>query len=192
MTATFATYSLDSVFVAIKSYLKSYNYLKNFSKMQKHDFPIIFNTLSHINSDNKRQASKIARTLQWYITREGFEMLIDDINSFNETLKFISHQINVVDAIDKATVSTLKGMGSYAPAFGMMGTLFGLIYLLSEISPDNIHLITHGLAIAMMTNLYGIMLSNLVFKPMAKKVDEASKIKHAHAEIGYQFLFIIN
>lgn len=72
-----------------------------------------------------------------------------------------------------------KQMGDTAPAMGLVGTLIGLVAMLSNMSdPDSIG---PAMAIALLTTLYGAMLANMVALPIADKValrkDEESRIK---------------
>jgi chemotaxis protein MotA len=61
-----------------------------------------------------------------------------------------------------------KGMGSSAPAFGMIGTLIGLVQMLANMSnPQNIG---PAMAVALLTTLYGALLANLIFLPLAEKL----------------------
>ncbi len=69
----------------------------------------------------------------------------------------------------------LRTMGSYAPAFGMIGTLIGMIIMLDTIGTDPTQ-IGPGLALALVTTLYGLLLAQLVFKPAAEKVKEKHEI----------------
>ena len=60
-------------------------------------------------------------------------------------------------------------MGKFAPAFGMVGTLIGLVQMLSDMSdPANIG---PAMAVALLTTFYGAVLANLVFLPMVTKLD---------------------
>lgn len=62
--------------------------------------------------------------------------------------------------------------GAYAPAYGMIGTLIGLIAMLVDLDdPDKIGA---GMATALITTLYGVLLSNLVFLPIAGKLRDKS------------------
>lgn len=65
----------------------------------------------------------------------------------------------------------LMTMASAAPAFGMIGTLVGLIIMLNNMNGDPSG-IGAGLAVALMTTLYGVLLSQLLFKPAARKVEQ--------------------
>lgn len=61
-----------------------------------------------------------------------------------------------------------RAMGDAAPAFGMIGTLVGLVQMLGELNdPSGIG---PAMAIAMLTTLYGAMLANMFFLPIADKL----------------------
>ncbi len=59
-------------------------------------------------------------------------------------------------------------MGKYAPAFGMIGTLVGLIIMLKHM--EDTSKIGAGMAVALITTLYGAISANLVFLPIADKL----------------------
>ena len=61
-------------------------------------------------------------------------------------------------------------MSKYSPAFGMIGTLIGLIVLLSNMTLESMDNIGSGMSVALITTFYGIILSNLIFKPIAVKL----------------------
>ena len=60
-------------------------------------------------------------------------------------------------------------MGAFAPAFGMIGTLVGLVQMLQNLSAPS--MIGQGMATALLTTLYGAMLSNMVFLPLSGKLE---------------------
>ncbi len=67
------------------------------------------------------------------------------------------------------TGSTIfSAMGAYAPAFGMVGTLIGLIQMLANL--DDPSSIGPKMAVAMITTFYGAVLANLFFIPMSDKL----------------------
>lgn len=59
-------------------------------------------------------------------------------------------------------------MGRYAPAFGMIGTLVGLVAMLANMSDPSA--IGGGMAAALLTTLYGAILANVLFLPLADKL----------------------
>ena len=64
-------------------------------------------------------------------------------------------------------------LAKYAPAFGMIGTLIGLVQMLGSLEdPSGIGV---GMATALITTFYGALLANLVFIPLAGKLGTRSK-----------------
>lgn len=66
----------------------------------------------------------------------------------------------------------LKQMGRLSPAFGMIGTLIGLIQMLSEL--DDPTQLGSGMAVALLTTFYGALIANLIFIPLAGKLETTS------------------
>lgn len=72
-------------------------------------------------------------------------------------------------------------MGRYAPAYGMIGTLIGLIMMLANMSDPSS--IGKGMAVALITTLYGAIVSNAVFLPFADKLNTLNKKELSGMEI---------
>ena len=72
-------------------------------------------------------------------------------------------------------VKILLDMGAAAPAFGMIGTLVGLIVMLAAMGGDPASL-GAGLAVAMITTLYGVFFARLIFIPCATKIMQREQI----------------
>ena len=69
-------------------------------------------------------------------------------------------------------IDMLEFMGRAAPAFGMIGTVVGLILMLGSVSGEggaDIAGLMGGMAVAMITTLYGVLISQLIFLPIASK-----------------------
>jgi len=62
----------------------------------------------------------------------------------------------------------IDAIGRYAPAFGMIGTLMGLIFMLQAM--DDPSAIGPGMAVALVTTLYGAVISNVFMGPIAEKL----------------------
>ena len=63
----------------------------------------------------------------------------------------------------------MDALGSFAPAFGMIGTLVGLVQMLQNLSDPS--KIGGGMATALLTTMYGAMGANMVFIPLAGKLE---------------------
>lgn len=64
-------------------------------------------------------------------------------------------------------------MGAFAPAFGMIGTLVGLVQMLQNLSDPSS--IGQGMATALLTTLYGAVLANMIFIPLSGKLEVRAK-----------------
>lgn len=69
--------------------------------------------------------------------------------------------------------SMIDQVGKYGPAFGMIGTLLGLVIMLGNMSDPNA--IGPGMAVALLTTLYGAVLANAVCCPFAEKLNFLNK-----------------
>ena len=84
----------------------------------------------------------------------------------------------------------LNTMAVYSPGFGMVGTIIGLIIMLDNLNGDMAGL-GKGLALALITTLYGVLLSNLFFKPAANQVTEKQETMYfRHQLISEGFVLL--
>lgn len=65
----------------------------------------------------------------------------------------------------------LTAMASHAPAFGMVGTLVGMVIMLGDLDGDMSGIGT-GLAISLLATLYGVVTARMIYMPAAAKVQQ--------------------
>lgn len=73
-------------------------------------------------------------------------------------------------------------MGKYAPAFGMVGTLIGLVQMLADMSDPGA--LGPAMAVALLTTFYGAVLANLIFIPMVTKLDRRIHIEMTQIQLA--------
>lgn len=104
--------------------------------------------------------------------KKGINLIVDGtdpelVRSILETeLTFLEERHDQAKGI-------LESMGAYAPAFGMIGTLIGLINMLKEM--DDPSAIGPSMSVALITTFYGSLFANVVFLPLAQKLTVRSK-----------------
>ena len=103
---------------------------------------------------------------------KGLQMLVD--GQEEDTIRnLMTLEIESLGERHSNGKKILEFMGASAPAFGMIGTLIGLVQMLRNLSsPDDIGA---GMAVALITTFYGAFLANLVFIPLAGKLGIYSK-----------------
>lgn len=98
----------------------------------------------------------------------GLEMVVDgnDVDTIEEILN-----VELAQTEDRHSIGqeVFLKWGEFAPAFGMIGTLVGLIAMLGDLQDPS--LIGTGMATALLTTLYGALLANMVFLPVAKNLE---------------------
>lgn len=123
--------------------------------------------------------------------REGILALENDLDDVDEP--FIKKGIHLaVDGIEPEVIHDimnaeitameerhyrgrmiLEKCAEYAPAWGMIGTLIGLVLMLNSLQDPST--LGPSMAIALLTTLYGTVLANLVFTPMASKLENKTE-----------------
>ena len=129
------------------------------------------------------------RQVDYGFIGKGLQMLVDgqDEESIREMLSLEIQYLQERHSIGK---KILDFMGGSAPAFGMIGTLIGLVQMLQNLSsPDQIGA---GMAVALLTTFYGAFLANVVFIPLAGKLSVYSKAERLAMEMTLEGICTIS
>ncbi len=103
--------------------------------------------------------------------KKGLQLMVDGTEM--EILRqLMNTELDYLEDRHLMGQSIFKALAGYAPAFGMVGTLIGLIQMLQSLSDPS--KIGAGMAVALVTTLYGVIFANLVFTPIAGKLKERS------------------
>tara|TARA_R110002095_G_scaffold195600_2_gene174261 strand:+ start:9383 stop:10162 length:780 start_codon:yes stop_codon:yes gene_type:complete len=118
----------------------------------------------------------------------GIQMAVDgtDVELMEQILRT---EMEAVAGRHKNGKALMDTVGRYAPAFGMIGTLMGLIIMLGNM--DDPEAIGPGMAVALITTLYGAIVSNLFFLPFADKLAFYSKQEFQIREVIVKGLIAI-
>lgn len=120
--------------------------------------------------------------------KRGLQMVVDGIEP--ETIRDIMElEIGEMERRHKSASDMLRSWAAYAPAFGMIGTLIGLIQMLVNLSDSS--KIASGMAVALITTFYGAVMANLIFTPMASKLSLKSSNEAASKEMMLEGILAI-
>ncbi len=98
---------------------------------------------------------------------KAFQFLADGFDE-QQIKELLQKDINLTIQRHATGRGVFKGMGGSAPAFGMIGTLIGLVQMLANMA--NPQDIGPAMAVALLTTLYGALIANLVCLPLADKL----------------------
>ena len=108
-----------------------------------------------------------------YFLRDAMENLIQvDWVSEEMAHEIITSQIEDYAFTADQEINVMEYLGRVAPAFGMLGTIVGLILMLGRAAGENASIVDvmGGMSVALITTLYGVLLAQLIFLPVAAKL----------------------
>jgi chemotaxis protein MotA len=103
--------------------------------------------------------------------KQGVLLVVDAMEP-DKVREMMENEVASMMARHEEEASIYDKLGSYAPAFGMIGTLVGLINMLAsmDMSSGSAGSLGSSMATAMITTFYGCILANLICAPIAKKL----------------------
>ncbi|MDD5529855.1 MAG: MotA/TolQ/ExbB proton channel family protein [bacterium] len=119
--------------------------------------------------------------------RDGFIALEDDLKKVEDkflkialrcvvdgspldrTQKLLETEVENLELRHSKGIGIFKAGGKFAPAFGILGTLIGLIQIGRSASDSSV--IGSSIAVAFVSTFYGVILANLIFLPIAGKLE---------------------
>lgn len=182
-------FDISSIFIVIGGVIASL--LINFKKEQIKLLRTVLREAFYKNDQRLSDLIKLFVSLSERARREGILALENELEDVDD--EFIRKGILLaVDGIEPEVINDImnaeitameerhhKGRiiiekcGEYAPAWGMIGTLVGLVLMLSNL--DDPASLGPNMAVALLTTLYGTVLANLVFLPMASKLENKTE-----------------
>ncbi len=124
--------------------------------------------------------------------RQGI-MLIVDATEPEEVRSMMENELDLMSQRHEESLGIYEKASSYAPAFGMIGTLVGLVNMLKDMDLDSggSSSIGPNMATALITTFYGVLLANMFFSPIAKKLRVRNEEELLYKEIMIEGILAI-
>ena len=186
------TFAATMVNLPLKAVKNVFNILKNVFKGEDYDYVGIINEIVE-KAQKARKDGLLSLEADLPNMREGFfkngiELAINERES-SRLRTFLNLEMNNIASRHIAGQELFLYMGSYAPAFGMLGTVLGLIVMMnnfagrdisSEISAsydvaDRFAELLSGMGLALITTFYGVFMANMIFLPIGGKLKRRSE-----------------
>jgi chemotaxis protein MotA len=100
----------------------------------------------------------------------GMRMAVDGYDP-NVLEKILEDEITNLNYKYDLCVDVLNGIKDYAPGFGMIGTVVGMVLCLANAMTGDVPLIIAGVKIALLTTLWGSIIANVIASPLAGKCE---------------------
>jgi chemotaxis protein MotA len=106
--------------------------------------------------------------------RRAVEMVIDGLPA-EEVARILDGELRETMRRHQRAAGVLRRAGEVAPAMGLIGTLVGLVQMLGNLEDPSS--IGPAMAVALLTTFYGAILANMVFNPLASKLERNSEFE---------------
>lgn len=103
---------------------------------------------------------------------KGIQLAVDGMEP-QVISQILDTEIDYLKERHSKGVEVFIAMGTFAPAFGLIGTLIGLVMMLKSLNDPST--IGPAMAVALITTFYGAVLANVLFLPIAGKLKTRSK-----------------
>ena len=184
------TLAATMVNLPLKAVRNLFNILKNVFKGEDYDYVGIINEIVE-KAQKARKDGLLSLEADLPNMREGFfkngiELAINERESIR-LRTFLNLEMNNIASRHIAGQELFLYMGTYAPAFGMLGTVLGLIVMMNnfaggseEISAtydvsEKFAQLLSGMGLALITTFYGVFMANMIFLPIGGKLKRKSE-----------------
>tara|TARA_B100000029_G_C17601146_1_gene965796 strand:+ start:2443 stop:3366 length:924 start_codon:yes stop_codon:yes gene_type:complete len=186
------TFAATMVNLPLRAMRNIFNILQNVFKGEDYDYVGIINEIV-AKAQKARKDGLLSLEADMPNMREGFfkngiELAINERES-SRLRTFLNLEMNNIQSRHIAGQELFLYMGSYAPAFGMLGTVLGLIVMMNNFAggevtaemttsydiADRFAELLSGMGLALITTFYGVFMANMVFLPIGGKLKRRSE-----------------
>lgn len=121
--------------------------------------------------------------------RRGVKLCVD-INNTQFISDILKNEITYEEEQEFISSRVFEALGGYAPTFGIVGAVLGLIHVMSNM--QSIEILCSGIATAFVATLYGVGFANLIFLPIAGNLKQKLRDKVLLKETIVQGLMSIH
>jgi chemotaxis protein MotA len=120
--------------------------------------------------------------------KKGLELAVDGTDP-EELAEILEAEIRAKKRADKVNSKLFTDMGGYAPTVGIIGTVMALVHVLGMLSePDKLGA---SIAVAFLATLWGVLSANIMWLPIAKRIERISELEAAQMELAVEGILAI-
>ncbi len=167
--ATMIQFPMEDVFNAVKV-------AKNTFTIKKRDFQGVIAMMVDFSSKARREGILVLENavadIDDLFIKKGVTLAVDGMEP-PIIEKVLETEIDNIEDRHTKGADFFAGMAALAPAFGLIGTLIGLVLMLQSMEDPST--IGPAMAVALLTTFYGAILANVIFTPLSGKLKVRSK-----------------
>lgn len=137
-----------------------------------------------------RQAEMFIKSIKDSYLHLGAQLIVDRCSQ-KELNRALQWQLSSNLEQKRRRLRILHAMAGFAPAFGMLGTLLGLVQLLFSLGDSDLEQVGAAMGFAMITTVYGLVAANLLIKPLAIKMEQRFREQLAWQKVKQEMLMLL-
>lgn len=159
------SHSLKDFFTGISTLLKSLFSSQN--KAQREVIEILTRSSALVRSDGIGALTKVRSAVKYQLLNEGIALIVNNF-SIQEIRHNLGNKIKSKQSRMNLAANLFENISKLSPGVGMIGTLLGLIAMMANMKDPS--QIGAGMALAMITTLYGLLLGTLFYGPCSERI----------------------
>ncbi len=165
--------------------------IRNMPPVDPQELQIFLHVVELHRTGNARGAEQAAKRLEDPLWRQGVELVIQR-TPLDDLTRLLQWKTASIREQYHEEIRIIKTLGAFAPAFGMLGTLMGLIDMMYALDANNLGKIGTAMGFAMLTTAYGLALANLVFKPIASRLENRCKTHVSRQQVQIETIRMLH
>ncbi len=177
-------------FEELKHLKKALGVIFNFKpKNLMKEIDIIKNLSAKTRREGLLSLENELKTTEDPFLRKGLQLMIDGIDK--DTLEAIlENDLALTQTRHKVACEIMEAAGGYSPTMGVVGTVMGLISVLSNL--ENPSELGRSIALAFIATLYGVAFANLVYLPLGAKLKAFDKINTYEKQFMIESILLLH
>ena len=170
------TMAATAVGFRLREILRVFSLIKFVVTKPKFSLPDIVKELINASEANKKgpnELEKYIESVKTHFIKDGLTFIVNGIK-YDDLKQILIKREEFRFNRESHESDLMKTLGTFSPAFGMVGTLIGLVFMLFNMGGDPAAM-GPAMAVALVTTFYGSVLANLVFIPFSEKLELRNK-----------------
>lgn len=185
IAATFASYPIPKVMSVIQMFSKA---AANTSPDLNKSIDSLIELANKARKEGLLSLEEASSQIEDPFIKKGIMLVVDGTDP-ELVRNLLETELSYIEERHKSGQGMFEYMGSVCPAFGMIGTLIGLVIMLGNMSDPTS--IGPSMAVALITTMYGSVMANVLFIPMATKLKVKSREETLEKEVIVEGLLSI-
>jgi len=171
MAATFISFPLSEVLDSFRSFF--YVFKKDPPDVEENISDILY-VINQMRQGGRNVLEQEIPKLRNFFLRDAVQLIIEGYHD-QEVREILEDRIVTRLRRERAESEIFSNMSKISPAFGMVGTIIGLMITLNTMDPSHMDNMGSNMSLALITTFYGVLLAYMIFRPIAVKLDRRTQ-----------------